>query len=52
MVLRMKNFNILGFHWKTVCWFKGGLARKKGGGVFEGGGLMTPMHTICLKLAE
>ena len=22
----------------TVCWFKGGLGQKEGGGVFEGGG--------------
>ena len=61
MGLTMKNFNILGVHWKiwflgggltknqyrgdelpkkgawTVCRFKGGLGKKDGGGVFEGG---------------
>ena len=61
MVLRMKNFNIFGDHWKVrllggggflknqyiggiawkvetwaVFWFKGGLGKKEGGGVFEG----------------
>ena len=60
MVLRTKNFNIFGVHWKirllgkilknqyiagdclrgeawTVCWFKGGLARKRGWCFWEGG---------------
>ena len=29
----------------TVCRFKGGLAKKEGGGVFEGG-LIPPMYTM------
>ena len=29
----------------TVCKFKGGLGKKEGGGVFEGG-VDTPMHTM------
>ena len=60
MVLRMKNSNIFGVHWKirllggvtknqyrgglpkkgetwTVCQFKGGLARKRGGVFLRGG---------------
>ena len=63
MRLRMKNFYVLGVHWKiqllggdsqknniegrlgdclkrgawTVCRFKGGLGKKEGVGVFEGG---------------
>ena len=74
MVLRMKNSNIFGVHWKirllggvtknqyrgglpkkgetwTVCQFKGGLARKRGGECFWGV-VDTPMHTMvfCVKL--
>ena len=65
-MLRMKNFNILGIHWKinveggyclkrgdwTVCWFKRGLGNKEGDGVSggEGGGVETPMYTIILGL--
>ena len=57
----MKNFNILGAHWKvrllggftknkyrgdwTVCQFKGGL-EERGGGVFDGRGVDTPMDTM------
>ena len=61
MVLKMKNFNILGVHWKvqllggfmknqyrgwdclkrwgldSLSIYKGGLSKKEGGGVFEGG---------------
>ena len=75
MVLRMKNVNILGVHWRirllgggsrkthiegriawklkrggtwTVCQFKGGTWQERGGSVFEGGGVDTPMHTMCI----
>ena len=34
-----------GRNW-TVCRFKGGLGKKEGGGVFEGGGIDTLMHTM------
>ena len=72
----MKNFNILGVHWKTwllgggeggvmknqyrgedclkrggawtVCQFKG--AWQERGGVFEGGGGDTPIHTMPLSV--
>ena len=69
MGLRMKNFDILGVHWKiwllggwssqktniegglpekggawTVCKFKGGLGKKEGDGVFEGGGWYPDAH--------
>ena len=70
MVLRMKNVNILGVHWKiwllggvmknqyiggdclkmrawTVCWFKGGFARKRGW-CFWGGGWYTNAHYVNL----
>ena len=34
----------------TVCRFKGGLGKKEGDGIFEGGGggVDTPMHTMLL----
>ena len=60
MGLRMKNFNISGVHWKIqlsggrrggiVCKFrgKGGAWQEKGSGVFEGGGVDTPMHTMVV----
>ena len=70
IILKMKNFNILGLHWKiwllgggftknqyrrgrggylkrrarTVCWFKGGLAGKRGWCFW--GVVNTPMHTM------
>ena len=50
MVLRMKNFNILGRAW-TVCHFKGGgggLCKKEAGSVFKGARVDTPMHTMKL----
>ena len=52
MSLRMKNFNILGFHWKIqllggggVHEKPGGAGQERGGGVFEGA-VDTPMHTM------
>ena len=30
----------------AVCRFRGGLSKKEGGGVFEGRGVDTPMHTM------
>ena len=49
MVLRMKNFNILGRAW-TVCHFNGGggLGKKEAGSVFQGARVDTPMHTMKL----
>ena len=60
MVLKMKNFNILGVHWTirllggggelTKNQYRVGIAWKGGlGGVFEGG-VDTPMHTMRHKL--
>ena len=56
MVLRMKNFIILGVHWKIQLLRWGGgsrkegfLGKKAGGDVFEDGGVEgvdTPVHTM------
>ena len=45
MGLTMKNFNILGVHWK-IRFLRGG-GKKEGGGVFEGG-IDTLMHTMAI----
>ena len=48
MGLRMKNFNILGIHWKILLLGGGwrGLDKKEGSGVFERG-IDTLMHTMA-----
>ena len=33
----------------TVCQFKGGLGKKEGGGVFEGGGGLISQYTLCFR---
>ena len=38
-----------GWTW-TVCRFKWGIWQKRGGGVFEGGGVKTPMHFIVSRI--
>ena len=50
MVLRTKNFNILGRAW-TVCHFKEKgeeLGKKEAGSVFQWARVDTPMHTMKL----